>query len=256
MKLCVKIVTCILMLTVVFGIISCTAKQKKTLIIGTSAEYPPFEYKEGQDFKGFDIEVAQLIAKKMGLEPQIQDMEFDSLIPALTSQKIDIAIAAITIKPDRQQQVDFSEPYYQAFQAILIPKTSKVTVSTEADLAKLKVGAQNGTTGQIYITDTFIKTNKMPADNLKKYSTNIEAVTDLLNGNLDVVVMDNSAADAYTKVKDVQVIYTIKTNENYGIAFPKNSPLYEKANAALKEIMNSPEWNQLLTKYFVEEPKK
>ncbi len=87
-----------------------------------SAEYPPFEYKEGQDFRGFDIEIAQIIAEKLGLELQIQDMEFDSLIPSLTSKKIDMAISAITITEERKQQVDFSESYYQANQTILVKK--------------------------------------------------------------------------------------------------------------------------------------
>ncbi|MBP7563440.1 MAG: amino acid ABC transporter substrate-binding protein, partial [Candidatus Cloacimonetes bacterium] len=100
-------------------LMSCSSKGKK-LVVGVSAEYPPFEYKEGAEFKGIDIEIARLIAEKLGLELQIQDMEFDSLIPSLTAGKIDMAISAITITPERLEQIDFSDSYYQSNQTLLV----------------------------------------------------------------------------------------------------------------------------------------
>lgn len=251
MKTFFKVMVVLVLLSSLLFLLSCSAKGKK-LVVGVSAEYPPFEYKEGADFKGIDIEIAQLIAEKLGLELQIQDMEFDSLIPSLTSNKIDMAISAITITPERQEQVDFSDAYYQSNQSLLITKSSDIIIASEEDLLKYKIGVQNGTTGQLYLSDNFVKANKMPEDNLKKYATNIEAVTDLLNGNIDMVIMDQPAATGYEKVKDVKTIYTIITNENYGIALPKNSVHKDKINAALKEIMNSEKWDEIINKYLVQ----
>jgi polar amino acid transport system substrate-binding protein len=250
MKTLGKIITVVLILLTLTTLMSCS-KKTNVLVVGVSAEYPPFEYKEGADFKGIDIEIAKLVAQKLGMELQLQDMEFDSLIPSLTSNKIDLAISAITITPERKEQIDFSDSYYKSNQTVLVKKESPVVVNTEADLTNFVIGAQNGTTGQLYLSNNFVKTGKMDEKKLKKYSTNIEAVTDLLNGNIDMVIMDEPAANGYARVKDVKLVYTIQTNEEFGIALPKNSPLKDKINQALKEILASDDWNKIINDYLV-----
>lgn len=250
MKTFIKVLIVLVLLSSILSVLSCTKKSDK-LVVGVSAEYPPFEYKEGADYKGIDIEIAKLVAEQLGLELQLQDMEFDSLIPSLTSNKIDMAISAITITPERLSQIDFSEPYYQSNQTILVKKGSPLAVKTDTDLVNYKIGAQNGTTGQIYLSENFVKKGKMKEDNIKKYATNIEAVTDLLNGNIDMVIMDDPAAKGYERVKDVKGIYTIVTNENYGIALPKNSLHKEKINKALKDILASDKWTKIVNEYLV-----
>ncbi len=251
MKTFFKVLILILVLSSMILLMSCSSKGKK-LVVGVSAEYPPFEYKEGAEFKGIDIEIARLIAEKLGLELQIQDMEFDSLIPSLTAGKIDMAISAITITPERLEQIDFSDSYYQSNQTLLVKKFSDLKIEKEDDLAKYKIGAQNGTTGQIYLSDNLVKAGKMPEANVKKYATNIEAVTDLLNGNIDMVIMDDPAAKGYERVKDVKSVYTIITNENFGIALPKNSVHKDAINNALKEIMAGEQWNEIINKYLLQ----
>jgi len=220
------------------------------LKIGTNAEYPPFEFKENGEFKGIDMDLARMIAKKIGVKYEIIDMDFDSLIPSLMSKKIDMAIAAITITDERKKNVDFSIPYYTANQSIIAKKDSDIVIKSVEDIAKYKIGSQNGTTGQIYIDDNLVKTGKMPKENFKKYATNIEAITDMLNGNIDLVIIDDGAAQGYVKLKPIKILYIIDTGENYGIAFQKGSPYVEKVNSILKSILNSDEWVQLIKKYF------
>lgn len=225
-------------ITVISG---CAKKTAPVLRIGTNAEYPPFESKEGDSYVGVDMDLARKIAEKLEMEFQIIDMDFDTLIPSLSSNKIDMAISAITITEERQRQVDFSEPYYVANQVIIKKQDSPLTLEKVEDIAKYRVGSQNGTTGQIYLTENFVDKNLMKKDALKKYPTNIEAITDLLNGNVDFVIIDDSAAQGYAKLKPIVTALKIETNESYGIAMPKGSPLNAKINAALKDLMDSGE---------------
>jgi len=246
-----KVFFILVTITAVLFTFSCKKSSAKELVlkIGTNAEYPPFEYKENGEFMGVDIALVKLVAQKMGAKAEIVDMDFDSLIPSLVSNKIDMAIAAMTITDARKEQVNFSIPYYTANQAIIVPQASTITIAATDDLAKYKVGCQNGTTGQIYMDDNFVKTGKMDKDKLRKYSTNIEAITDLLNGNVDIVIIDDSAANGYSKLKPLNIIHKIETGENYGIAFNKVSKNKEQVDKILQEILQSDEWLEIIKKY-------
>ena len=250
-----KMVFALLVVLMAFAlaISACGKKDTKVLRIGTNAEYPPFEFKEGTEFTGVDMDLAKAIAEKLGYKLEIIDMEFDSLIPSLASKKIDMAISAITITDERKGQVDFSEPYYMANQVIIAKPDSKVMIAKLEDLAKYKVGAQNGTTGQLYLDSLLVKTKLMKENDLKKYSTNIEAITDMLNGNIDFVIIDNSAAEGYAKKKPLKTVFSIETNESYGIAFPKESPYLSQVNTILSEMKKSGAFTDILAKYFGEE---
>jgi len=245
-----KLVTLLLLVLVMF---SCAGDKTKVLRIGTNAEYPPFEYREGEEYKGIDMDLAKAIAEKLGMKLEILDMEFDSLIPSLDAKKIDMAMAAITITEERQQVISFSNPYYSVDQAIICKNDSTVviTVENEDQLVNYRIGVQNGTTGQIYIDNNLIATGKMNADNFRKYPTNIEAITDMLNGNIDLVIIDSSAAKGYEALKPIKTVYTIATGEQYGIGMPKDSPLKEQVDKALEEILTSEQWNTILQTYIV-----
>lgn len=238
-------------------ILSACGKKKETILrIGTNAEYPPFEFKDGAEFTGVDMDLAKIIAEKLSLKYEIIDMEFDSLIPSLAGGKIDMAISAITITDERKVQVDFSEPYYLANQVIIAKPDTKLKIEKLEDLAKYKVGAQNGTTGQIYVDSMLVSAKLMDAKNLRKYSTNIEAITDMLNGNIDFVIIDDSAAEGYSKLKPIATVFKIQTNESYGIAFPKNSVYKDKVNAIISEMKTNAGILNIIQKYFGDaEPK-
>lgn len=249
MKNFYKIFLVVLTIFLLISTFSCKSKKEAVLNVGTNAEYPPFEFKEGEEFKGIDMDLIKLVAEELGMKLNIIDMDFDALIPSLQAKKIDAAIAAITITEERANVVDFTIPYYIANQAIIAKKESSISITSPEDLAKYKIGVQNGTTGQIYIDENFVSNGKMPPANLVKYPTNIEAITDMLNGNVDLVIIDDTAAMGYSKLKPIKIIFTIDTGENYGIALPKGSKLLEKINNVLKKILNSDAWNNILFKY-------
>lgn len=250
----ILIVTLVLMTALVILVagVSCKKKGEAVLRIGTNAEYPPFEYKENDQFVGVDMDLVRALAEKMGMKYEIIDMDFDALIPSLTSNKIDLAISAITITEERMQQVDFSLPYYIANQVIIAKQDNQAKIEKLEDITKYKVGAQNGTTGQIYVQENLIDKKLMDKNNLKKYSTNIEAITDMMNGNIDFVIIDDSAAQGYSKLKPLQILFKIETNEEYGIALQKESIYKEKINTALDELIQSGEVVNIIAKNFGE----
>lgn len=249
-KTLIVILILLTMVAVLFTSISCKKKEEPVLRIGTNAEYPPFEYKKDNQFAGVDMDLAKALAEKMGMKYEIIDMDFDALIPSLTSNKIDIAISAITITEERAQQVDFSLPYYTANQVVISKIDSKLKPTKIEDIVKYKVGCQNGTTGQIYIEDTLISKKLMDKKNLKKYSTNIEAITDMLNGNIDFVIIDDSAAQGYSKLKPLTIALKLDTKEEYGIALQKNSAYKDKLNTALDDLIKSGEVVNIIAKNF------
>jgi polar amino acid transport system substrate-binding protein len=240
----------IMTLAVLLTSVSCAKKKDTILRIGTNAEYPPFEFKQDNQFAGVDMDLVKTLAEKMGVKYEIIDMDFDALIPSLTSNKIDLAASAITITDERKQQVDFSLPYYTANQVIIAKQDSPLKVTKPEDIVKYKVGAQNGTTGQIYVQENLVDKKLMKKDNLKKYSTNIEAITDMLNGNIDFVIIDDSAAQGYSKLKPINILYKIETNEEYGLALQKNSPFKDKINTALDELIKSGEVVNIIANNF------
>ena len=115
------------------------------LVMGTNATFKPFEYKDGGQVVGFDVELAQAIAKDMGKELKIEDMSFDGLLPALESGQIDMAVAGMSVTSEREKNALFSDPYYQASQRIIVPKNSKI--ANKYQLEHKKIAVQLGTTG-------------------------------------------------------------------------------------------------------------
>ncbi|MCD6503033.1 MAG: basic amino acid ABC transporter substrate-binding protein [Thermoplasmata archaeon] len=237
----------ILLLT---GLLGCVQKQEEmVLVVGTSADFPPFEYKDPNtgEIVGFDIELIKLIAQRLGYDRvEIKDMDFDSLIPALDAGQIDVAIAGITITEKRKQEVDFSIPYWSADQAVVIRKGSGITINDIKDLYGLTIGVQTGTTGAI-----FVEENVGQNATIKEYPTYVEALQALITGQIDAIVVDTPVAQRFTQQYDVEIVHVFQTGEQYGIAVKKgNTELLNKINQALQEIMNSNEWNQLIEKYF------
>lgn len=241
-----------ILFTILFFALAFTSCKKEVAVlkVGTNAEYPPFEYKDGEQFLGIDMDIARYIATKLGKQLEINDIDFDSLIPSLQNNKFDMVIAAMTITEERKQIVDFSIPYYTANQSIIVKQDSALTLNSADELANLKIGVQRGTTGESYIDENFIQSKKMKDSQLIRFDNNINAVQELLNGNVDCVIIDDSAAKGYEKLKPVKVIFTIESNESYGIAFPKGSKLIEKVNKIIDELLKSNEWLELIKKYF------
>lgn len=182
---------------------------KDQLVVATNAAFEPFEFTKGSDYYGIDMEIAALLAEKLGKELVIQNMDFDAVCLSVGQHKADIAMAGLTIKEDRKQYVDFTDSYYSASQRLIVKGDStefdscKDAASIEAILnqkdATVKVGVQNGTTGQFYCkgdADWGFAGFKMTATGYKNGSL---AVQDLINGNIDYVIIDSAPAKCITE---------------------------------------------------------
>ncbi|WP_456399587.1 basic amino acid ABC transporter substrate-binding protein [Mesoaciditoga sp.] len=220
-----------------------------TYIVGTSADFPPFEYVQNGKYVGFDIDLINEIAKIEGFKIQIRDMSFDSLIPALRAGVIDIAIAGMTITNEREKIVDFSEPYWHADQDVIVKKDSKFTVTVLC--GNHKVGVQTGTTGDLWVSDNLVKPGLLNPNNVKRYQSFIYSLQALLNGSVDANVLDSPVAERFAKIKPVKIVATLVTGESYGIAVKKgNTELLNKINNGLKKLESSGKMTLLIDKYF------
>ncbi|AEH51208.1 basic amino acid ABC transporter substrate-binding protein [Pseudothermotoga thermarum] len=221
----------------------------KTYTVGTSADFPPFEYIENGQFVGFDMDLIREIAKIAGFEVKFVDMSFDSLIPALRAGQIDIAIAGMTITEERKQVVDFSIPYWTADQSVIVKADSNLSITVL--FGKYRIGVQTGTTGDLWCTEELVKKGILPEKNLKRYDTFVLALTDLLNGNIDAIVLDSPVANRFAATKPVKIVGIIVTGEQYGIAVKKgNTDLLKAINEALKVLQETGKLAELIDKYF------
>lgn len=215
------------------------------LKVGTNPEFPPFEFVDDSGaIAGLDVDIMNAIGAKVGFEVQMESMEFDALIPALASGKIDVAIAGMTNTEERRQSVLFTDPYYNATQVILV-KAEGATVAGEADLDGKKIGVQMGTTGDLYCTEQF------PAAEVNRFSKGIDAVQDLVNGRLDAVVIDDAPAHVFaTEAPGLVVLDDKMSEEVYSIALPFGSEdLCAKMNAALTEMAADGSLQAIIDKY-------
>ncbi len=221
-------------------------------LVGTDAAYPPFEMLEGDDVVGFDIDIIKAVAEAAGIKINVEHTGWDPLMNGLDNGSVDIGISAITIRADRQERYDFSEPYFEANQLIMVKKGSGVTEL--ADLEGKNIGVQTATTGNFVVADAFGKTYK----GIKGYDDLPSAVDDLLLGRLDAVVTDNAVLQEYLKVVAKDGYELIKDPafeiEKYGIAVLKDRDdgLLEKINEGLKKIKADGTYDKIFNKYFAE----
>ncbi len=216
------------------------------LVMVTNAEFPPYEYHDNNDIVGIDADIAKAIADKMGMELEIQDMAFDSLIPAVQSGKADFTAAGMTVNEDRKKNVDFTDTYAQAAQVIIVKDGSEIKAT--ADLDGKKIGVQTGTTGDIYAGD--IKDAK-----INRYNKGMEAVMALTQEKIDAVVIDREPAKVFVKENaGLKILDEAFTEEEYAIAVKKgNTELLDKMNAAIKELKDSGELQKIVDKYITAE---
>lgn len=216
--------------------------QKRTLIMATNAEFPPYEYYEGDKVVGIDAEIAAAIAKDMGYTLVIEDMAFDSIIAAVQSGKADIGAAGMTVSEDRLKSIDFSDPYTTASQVIIVKNDS--VVATPDDLVGKRVGVQLGTTGDIYSEDIEDVT-------IERYNKGFEAVQALLQDKIDAVIIDREPAKVYISQNEgLKILDESFTDEEYAIAVAKgNEELLTKVNESIKKLKDSGELQAIIDKY-------
>ncbi|MCR5705023.1 MAG: basic amino acid ABC transporter substrate-binding protein [Eubacterium sp.] len=226
-----------------------TAKEGK-LIVGTSADFPPYEYMENNEYAGIDIEIAKAIGEKLGLEVQIEDMKFDTIIGAVAAGKVDMGMSGISVTEERKKSVNFSDPYTKAVQVIVVKEDSKITSADDLkkEGANNKVGVQTGTTGDIFCSDD-IEAAKLGT--VERYNAGGDAIEALKAGKIDCVVIDNEPAKAFVaENKGLKVLETAYADENYSIALKKgNDKLTKNVNKALKELKDEGKIQEIVDKY-------
>ena len=226
---------------------SMTATEGK-LIMATNAEFPPYEYKEGDAIVGIDAEVAQLIADKLDLELEIADVDFDSIIPGVQSGKYDMGMAGMTVTDERKEKVNFSDSYATGVQVVIVKEDSDI--KSIDDLEGKKIGAQQGTTGYIYASDS-VENGGYGEENVTGYQNGALAVEALKGGKVDCVIIDNEPAKAYVAANEgLKILDTEYVTEDYAICFAKeNTELQTKVNDALKALIEDGSVKKVVDKY-------
>jgi len=212
--------------------------------MSTNAEFEPFEYKANGKIVGIDVDIANKVAAKLGKTLQVRDVAFDSLPAELTAGKCDFVAAGMTITDDRKKNMDFSDSYFDAAQAIIVAKGS--TIKGKADLKGKKIGVQQGTTGDDYCTKNYKDTPP------KRYNKGADAISDLISKRIDAVVIDDYSAQKFVakNANQVQKLSDALTVEHYAIAVKKgNTQLVSTINGVLKDMKSNGELDKIINKY-------
>lgn len=222
--------------------IGCGNDEADVLVMATNAEFPPYEFYSDEEIVGIDVDIARIIAEDMGCELVIEDMAFDSIIDAVESGKADIGMAGITVSEDRLKEVDFSDIYAEASQAVIVKEGSDVT--SLADLVGKRVGVQLGTTG-----DDF--SENIEDASVERYNRGYEAIQALDQGKVDAVVIDREFAEVYVSQNGgLAILDESFTDEEYAICVAKgNTKLLEKVNASVQNLKDSGKLREIVDKY-------
>ena len=218
------------------------------LTMSTNAAFPPYEMTtDTGDFEGIDIEVAGAIAEKLGLELQVDDMDFDAALLAAQNGKSDMVMAGVTVTDERLKVMDFSDTYAEGIQSIIVPEDSDI--ATADDLSGKAIGTQRGTTGYIYCTDDFGE------ENVIAYDDGLTAVQALNNGQVDAVVIDNAPAQEFVAANPgLKILDTAYAQEDYAIGVAKgNTQLLDAINGALEELQADGTLQAIVDKYITAE---
>ena len=224
------------------------AQAPKVLKVGTEPTFAPFEFqKEGsKEFDGFDMDLIRAIGKQLNMKVEILNMGFDALIPAINAGNIDLAIAGMSITPDRQKAVDMSDPYYVAGLVVVVGKDN-AAVKNINDLNNKGIAVQIGTTGAE-------RAAKVTGAKVKNFNTNAEVFLELKNKGVDAVIIDKPVAEYFLATgggKDyAKIVGDTMEAESYGISLKKNSPLTKEINKALLDLKKNGEYDKIYAKWF------
>ncbi len=207
-----------------------------TLTMATNAAFPPYEYYEGETIVGIDADIARAIGEKLGLEVVIEDMEFDSIITAVTTGKADMGLAGMTVTAERSEVVNFTATYATGVQVVIVPEGSSITSVDDLFDGGYTIGVQRNTTGDLYTTWDLEDEGLATID---RYSRGAEAVQALVTGKVDCVVIDNQPAISFVAENEgLTILATEYVLEDYAAAMNKdNEELYTAVNEALEELI-------------------
>lgn len=234
-----------LALAACLGVVALTGCSSTPDVIkmGTNAAFPPYEFKEGEEFVGIDVEIAEAIAKELGSTLEVVDMEFDSIITAVNQGEVTFGMAGMTVTDERKLEVDFTTSYATGVQSVIVAENSEI--ASIDDLSEKKIGVQLGTTGDIYATDDY------GSEFVTQYGKGADAVIALKGGDVDAVIIDNEPAKAFVAENEgLKILDTEYAVEDYAIAVKKgNQELLDDINAALEKLTADGTIDSIIAKY-------
>jgi polar amino acid transport system substrate-binding protein len=232
------------------AVAGCQSGSSDTINPGTASGFPPFEFTQEGELVGFDVDLAEAAIEEAGYEVgEWTDIEFDSLIPSLTDGDIDLIAAAMTINDDRDQTIDFSDPYWESNQAVLVREGGDFQPSSTDDLSGMNVGAQSGTTGEDQVTG-LIDEGVVSESDYRQYDNYTLAVEDLVNGNVDAIVIDIPVARNFADSRDVTVAFEIETGEQFGLGMREDDDRLSDINSALGTLEDNGTYDDLVSEWF------
>lgn len=254
MKKSVKIIAAVIAVALVIGAFAACGKKTETkdvLVMATNAAFPPYEYKDGDNFAGIDVEVAQKIAEKLNMTLEIKDVEFGSIIGGVQTGKFSMGMAGITVNEERLKSVNFTESYATGIQVVIVKENS--SIKSLDDLkgdGSMKIGVQQDTTGDIYASDT-VENGGYGEENVIRYKTGADAVQALNADKVQAVIIDNEPAKSFVAAnKGLHILEAEWAVEDYAIAIAKdNTELLEKVNKALAELKADGTLQAIIDKY-------
>ena len=223
------------------------------LTMSTNAAFPPYEMTDDNgNCVGIDIEVAEAIADKLGLELQVDDMDFDAALLAAQTGKSDMVMAGVTVTEERQTVMDFSNTYATGIQVVIVPEDSDI--ASIEDMTGKMIGVQRGTTGDLYCSAS-VEDGGFGEENVTPYDNGLTAVQALLNGQVDCVVIDNAPAKEFVEANPgLKILDTEYANEDYAIGVAKgNTALLDAINGALEELQADGTVQSIVDKYITAE---
>lgn len=220
---------------------------KAVLTMATEAGFMPYEYYEGDEIVGIDVEIATLIAEKLGMELKVVDMDFNSIIGNVQAGKYDMGMAGLTVSPERLESVNFSTSYATGVQVVIVKDGG--SIASLEDIAGKKIGVQTSTTGDLIASEDF------GDDSVQRYERTSDAVSALVNGKIDCVILDNEPAKKFVEANEgLKILDTNYAVEDYAICFAKeNTELKDKVDGALKELIADGSVKTIIDKYITAE---
>lgn len=250
-----KILALVLAAVTAFALVACggdggQSQSSEKLVMATNAEFPPYEYFEGDKIVGIDAEIADAIAKKIGRELQIEHIDFDSIIPGVQQGKYDIGMAGMTASDERKEQVNFTQTYATGVQVIIVPQDSNIATVDDlfAEGANHKIGVQRATTGDLYCTEDI---EEAGLGTVERFNKGADAVMALTSDKVDCVVIDNEPAKVFVQNNpELKILDTEYVTEDYAIAVSKdNQELFDAVNNALGELIADGTVQSIIDKY-------
>lgn len=253
MKRVRKIFACCLVTAMVLVMCTACGSKKETLKVGMEIGYPPFEYydTDGTTAIGVDVELANALAEEMGMEVELVDTAWDGIFAGLSKGDYDCIISAVTITPDRLLEFDFSEPYIQNYQCLVSLKDGAAKPASVEELEGLKVGYQEETTSDTYLTD-YITASGADIETYE-YAKVIQVFDELELGRIDAIICDSTVAASYVGEGSIYEITWQQEDEpeEFGVCIQKgNTELVDKINAALETLKSNGKLDEILSKYF------